>query len=376
MIHILCNSLALYELFRTFAERNLIPIIIMSTYTSGEILKSVYQRISQGGQYRTKDLLPLVQKDCSLTDQQMQERTQGDTSLKVMKQVQWALFHLYGAGLIYKVSRGLYEIAPQKEHLLGLSEKDDLEDLVKKIYNSREKASNGKYTAPEQRTITKIQKLVPSLKDEGNDWRLQLCFLSTAPDRQSIITGLTTLLADAKDSGYEIDLEEILKRVDEELNKKYELVLEVKKKGAEMSKYNIYIGEVGCKKEDLTLIKLEPLAKSVYLAFLYEGKMSLMNFCKSSGEEDCTYRHIYVRMPGRRIAERDITGIEEDNLTQIISKTNKIISEAIGNDRIARQFTILRGEDEGDEHEANYPYSIKASSQSIKDTIKKHFRLN
>lgn len=141
MIHILCNSLALYELFRTFAERNLIPIIIMSTFISGEILKSVYQRISQGGQYRTKDLLPLVQKDCGLTDQQMQEKIKGGSCSKVMKRVQWSLFLLYGAGLIYKVSRGLYEIAPQKEHLLGLSEKD-FEDLVNKIYNSRDKESS------------------------------------------------------------------------------------------------------------------------------------------------------------------------------------------------------------------------------------------
>lgn len=347
----------------------------MSTYTYAEILKSVYRIIANGGQYRVKDLLPLIQQACGLTDEQMQEKTKGETSTKVKKLVQWALTHLYGAGLIDKVSRGLYELAPQKEHLLGLSE-EDFEDLVKKIFNGREKDSDCKYTAPEQSTIAKIKKLVPSLKDEGNDWRLQLCFLSTAPDKQSIITGLTTLLADAKDSGYEIDLDEILKRVDEELNKKYKLVLEVKKKNAEISQYNLYIGEVGCEKEDLKFIKLEPLPKSIYLTFLYDGEKSLNDFSEASKFEDCTYRQIYKRMPGRRKSQFDIKGFEAEDLDPIISKINKVISEAIGNDRIARQFAILKGEDDGDGYIVSTPYGIRASDQSIKDTINKHFRLN
>lgn len=346
----------------------------MSTYTYGKILKTVYQIISEGGQYRIKDLLPLIQQACGLTDEQMEERTKGDTSEKVKKLGQWALTHLYGAGLICKVSSGLYELAPQKNQLLGLSEMD-FEDLVRKIYNNREKDSDSKYTAPEQNTIAKIKKLVPSLKDEGNDWRLQLCFLSTAPDKQSIITGLTTLLADAKDSGYEIDLDEILKKVDEELNKKYELVLEIKTKGPDISKVNIYIGEVGCKKEELTFIKLEPQPKSIYLTFLYEGSVGLWDFCNASKSEGGTYRKVYLGMPGRKIRKEDITpirnGYEDDDeqLNQMIAKINKVISEALGNDRIARQFTITKDIDD----DSNY--IVKSTNQYIKDTIKKHFRL-
>ena len=106
----------------------------------GNILKSVYQRIAEGGQYRTSDLLPLVQKDCELTDEQMAERTKGDNSPKVQKNVQWALTHLYGSGLINKVSRGLYEITPQKEELFKMSgeefEKEGYIDQPRRVWHS------------------------------------------------------------------------------------------------------------------------------------------------------------------------------------------------------------------------------------------------
>ena len=70
----------------------------------GNILKSVYQRIAEGGQYRTSDLLPLVQKDCELTDEQMAERTKGYRKPKenYLKEYQYEL-RLLASGLSLKL---------------------------------------------------------------------------------------------------------------------------------------------------------------------------------------------------------------------------------------------------------------------------------
>jgi restriction endonuclease Mrr len=97
-----------------------------------DILRAVYHTMTDGKRYRAKDLLPSVKAACGYTDAQMKEMTKGETRQRVEENVRWALTHLYGARLIRKVERGVYEIDSSRDKLLA-SDGEDLEKLVRAI---------------------------------------------------------------------------------------------------------------------------------------------------------------------------------------------------------------------------------------------------
>lgn len=341
----------------------------------GNILKSVYQRIAEGGQYRTSDLLPLVQKDCELTDEQMAERTKGDNSPKVQKNVQWALTHLYGSGLINRVSRGLYEIAPHRDHLLSMDDVD-FEKLVRSIYNSR----NGKseYTEIAQQTIAKIQKLVPSLAEESNDWKLQLCFMSSAPDKSTIIKGIRSLLVDAEDDINLDELQELLNEAKEQRSIKYELVLNVNNRGNKREPrldVDMYVLD---DKGNKYPFKLETAGKAMFLTFVYlDSSVTLMDFCDTTHVFNKTFYKIYNSLYKKKGTTKkysfdpvddgfDKIESAEKATTHEFSKMRGVIVDALPNDWVARQFVLINNDGK---------YSTKASNMTVKGTIKKHFGL-
>lgn len=350
----------------------------MGTFKYSEILKSVYHQIAKGGQYRAIDLLPLVQTALGLSDEQMKEMTKGENSPRVKKYVQWALTHLYGAGLIIRVKRGLYAIAPQQQQLLQLNDYE-LEQFVMSIFNSREKDASGSYV-PDSKTIVKVRELLPKLTTKGYDWMQSILFLDTAPDMPTIRKSIRSLLVDADEDISLEELQDILKEVAELRSIQYELVVRMENRG---NKREPRIQTDICVKDNKGKeypLELGTMQSAIYLTFLYlEDSVSILDFCSIKEHPNIVFQKIYHSLYNKKGSAKAITYDEKEDkdakrdsaqatLVQYISKIRTMIADALPNDKTARQFVIADNEDDD-------LYSIKATNPAIRNSIKKEFNL-
>lgn len=350
-----------------------------------DILHSVYQIMVDGKQYKIDDLLPLVQKTCAYTDEQMKEMTKEGTSLRVKKYIAWAITHLHGAGLICKVARGLYEIVPSKDQPLTLNAKN-FKDMVLRMYESKKtentKTQKNNMIEHNVASIAKAKKFFPKLSNNSNDWMLNcLCFMDTAPDRDTICKGIGSLLVDAEDDISIENLQELLDEAKRQRSIQYELVVKFDNKG---NKREPKIQVDFSVKDNLGNnypFKLDTSWRAVYLTFLYlKERASLMDFCDKRESPNKIFRKIYDSLYNKKGSVKTLTydpdadEIEkltsaQTSLTQILSKIRTEIAESLPNDRAARKFVI------SDREEEQY-YSIQGTTQSIRESIQKAFSLN
>ena len=349
-----------------------------------DILHSVYHIMADGKQYKIGDLLPLVQKACAYTDEQMKEMTKEGTDLRVKKYIAWAITHLHGAGLIRKVARGLYEIVPSKDQLLTLNAKN-FKDLVFRMCESKkaENTKTQKNNTIEHNvvTIAKAKKFFPKLSENGNDWMLNcLCFMDTAPDRDTIRKGIGSLLVDAKDEMTIEELQEILEEAKAQRKLGYKLIVKMENKGNKKDPKIIVDFTVQDDNGQEYPLKFESLWKAIYLTFLcLEEGTNLMDFCDATKQPNKIFQKIYDSLSNKKGTskavtfdpENDKTEIlmeKQETLTQNISKIRSKIVVSLPNDRAAREFVI------SDKDKKSY-YSIRATNKDIRDNIKKTFNL-
>ena len=380
----------------------------------GNILKSVYQRIAEGGQYRTSDLLPLVQKDCELTDEQMAERTKGDNSPKVQKNVQWALTHLYGSGLINKVSRGLYEITPQKEELFKMSG-EEFEKLVRAIYKSRESEKRNKSENKSKANVQNAQEglvesddkvteyhpqkiLLESIEQSSDDeakcdggtdpLNMSLSCLLAEPDtktkdgrkalkekKQSLAQQLEDILWAIRFYDFPIDPQEILKKVEQHSQDKeedYKLSFDfgtIDEKCGMLSKCDIYVSQ----NKDAVPLNIKPIFKATYLAAMLMKDGIIPS--RPSKEFIELVRYLYEMLPTNGKAQDDENGIvndkkkfEADALGNQLNGIRNAVKEQIPNLLIAQKFAV--------EGYRNKPFAVQKADESIRKQIRKAFNLN
>lgn len=349
-----------------------------------DILHSVYHIMADGKQYKIDDLLPLVQKTCAYTDEQMKEMTKEGTSLRVKKYIAWAITHLQGAGLICKVARGLYEIVPSKDQPLTLNAKD-FKDLVLRMCESK-KAENSKILNDNTiehnvATIAKVKKLFPKLSDNSNDWMLHcLCFMETAPDRETIRKGIGSLLVDAEDEMTIEDLQEILEEAKAQRKLGYKLIVKMENKGNKKDPKIIVDFTVQDDNGKEYPLKFESIWKAIYLTFLclMEGTQ-LADFCDATKQPNKYFQKIYDSLSNKKGTFKAVTFdpendkfemlmAKQETLIQNISKIRSKIVTSLPNDRVAREFVI------SDKDEKSY-YSVKATNKEIRESIKKTFNL-
>ncbi len=355
----------------------------MSEILYPDILHSVYHIMVDGKQYNRETLLPLVQKACAYTDEQMAEMTKGGISPRVREYVAWAITHLYGAGLISKVSRGVYEIVSPQDHLLKLNGKD-FEGLVRKTYKSRKNETTPKQNNTKTKndvSIAKVKEILPQLFDKNHDWMLHCVgFMNTAPNGADIRKGIRSLLVDAEEEISIEELQELLKEAIELRKIQYELVVKMKNKGNKKDPKIIVDFTVKDDRGKEYPLRFESLWKAIYLTFLYlEGRTSLMDFCNATKKPNMIFQKIYNSLYNKKgtvkaitfesqNGEPEIMASKQEILIQNISRIRSKIAESLPNDRVARQFVIA------DKEEEHY-FSIMATNQSIREAIKKTFNL-
>ena len=354
----------------------------MSEILYPDILHSVYHIMVDGKQYNIETLLPLVQKACAYTDEQMAEMTKGGISPRVREYVAWAITHLYGAGLISKVSRGVYEIVSPQDHLLKLNGKD-FEGLVRKTYKSRKNETTPKQNNTKTKnevSIAKVKEILPQLFDKNHDWMLHCVgFMNTAPNGADIRKGIRSLLVDAEEEISIEELQELLKEAIELRNIQYELEVKFENKGKYRPSYVVSF-IVKDSKGNKYSFKLGAMPTAVYLTFLYlEDAVSLYEFCDINGKamKLCQRIYAWIYLKKKDIVDAigcDLNGdskIREHavaTLTQYISTIRTQIADSLPSDKVARQFVIS---DKAEEQ----LYSIAGKNQKVRNSMKKHFDL-
>ncbi len=355
----------------------------MGAIIYSDILRAVYHTMTDGKRYSAKDLLPSVKEACGYTDDQMKEMTKGDTRPRVEEYVRWALAHLYGAGLIWKVERGVYEIVSSQDKLLTL-DGENLEKLVRAIAK-RNKQNQTNFTNEE--AIAKATELFPKLSGIDKDWLIgELAFMDTAPDKATITKGIRSLLVDAEDDISIEELQKLLKEAIELRSIQYELEVKIQNKGNKRDPKIIVDFIVKDNKGNKYPFKLETIWTAIYLTFLYSDKrIFLDDFCNVIEKSNKVFQKIYDSLYNKKGSVKSITYDPSEantdknyfdkvesarrKLTETLSKIRIRIADAMPNDRTARLFVIA---DKDVEHE----FSIQATNQTIRDLIKKQFSLN
>lgn len=326
----------------------------MSSIIYSDILRSVYHSMTDGKKYETDDLVPLVKKACGYSDEQMKEMTQGDTSPRVRKYISWALTHLCGAGLIYRVKRGVYEIVPSRSTLLSMEGKE-LESLVRGLANSRKKnnTSNVDIQNQGQQSFR-----ILSSDDDILDYSISsIGFLSDKPQsdnevRNTILISLFDAEYNKERFGMEYNLEEILECFKAERTKEYrlEIVPEkvVGKKGGHKIPYidcHIYITDENDKKKEIILKQQE---KAVYLMFLLHREGIYINEFPKTEDEIAhkkkyeTHLKLYSKIQSKLLDNNYIEKPQllQGDITPIRTKIKNKLLEITPNRKYIEMFAI------------------------------------
>lgn len=367
---------------------------MISKIQYSEILKSVYHRIAEGGQFRASNLLPLVQKDCGFTDDQMQEVTKGGKGKRVRKYVERAISHLYSAGLTNKVSSGLYELAPNKSNMLGL----DAEELEKTVRELVGKKNESAPSEPSQQSSNCVLSKYSFADDEVTDmdystpsfnpYDMSIGCLLAEPNtktkdgrkalkekQQSLAQRLEDILWAIRYYDFPIDPKEIMEKVEQHSQDKeedFELSFDfgtINEYTGQLSKCDIYVSP--CK--DAVPLNIKPIFKATYLAVMLmkDG----INPSKPSKEFIGLVRYIYEMLPTKGKAQDDDNGIVNDKkkfdsdwVGKQLNGIRNAVKEQIPNLLIAQKFAV--------EGYRNKPFTVQKADDSIRKQIRKAFLLN
>ena len=270
----------------------------------------------------------------------------------------------------------VYHIKAFVEAYFNLS----VEDIVKALYlkkstwTSRQPTlihiSEDRRKVQERETeeiVRKIQDLEDGSADLSfSDLTHSIEFLSyKAPTKEKTIKDLEKILSDAIYNDYDIDFDEIIKRIKAENKRSFNLDFDYypkdKNKDNYFTKFDIYVSKTA--KLELTAIH-----KAVYLTFLYYEEGQVL--------DDPTYefyeilKAIYKRMPGtvkdweNGIFKKDFS---TTTLNGYRTEIRNAIKQHISNKNIVDEFAI--------EGYKGKPFKIQRSTETLRNKILKLFGL-
>lgn len=199
----------------------------------------------------------------------------------------------------------------------------------------------------------------------------------TIPTKETIKNGIKAMLWNCENHDIDININDIVKEFEEERKKEYNLIVDIveeKSKGynyTHISSCNIILEQDG----EQNIVMTEPAMKAMYLTFLlFEDGVEMIDTDKDFLDY---YTEIYRQMPG---CQDRAGGVLDKNkwkrsmwvpsvhVSPVVAKITKKIEAISPNPKVIKSFSISGN--------TNMPYKIAASTEELREKIRKYFHLN